>query len=103
MSEELVKPKKSVWDVIDSFLPSATAVYGRIREQKTGTNPFDNNRPEEDNFAVDDDTRGTGGTWNPLEPPVAKKNNTVLLVIGGIALIGLGIGTYFFIKKNKNV
>jgi len=92
----LEKPKKSVWDVIDSLLPSATAVYGRIREQKTGVNPFpsrpDTSGGEEDLIYPTGDL-----VSNPIGD--TKKSNKLWLVLGGVALVGLGVGTYFLIKK----
>jgi hypothetical protein len=95
----LEKPKKSVWDVIDSLLPSATAVYGRIREQKTGVNPFQS----PDSGDEQEDLRyPTGVPEGFSDEPDTKKGKTLWYVIGGVALIGLGVGTYFLIKKNKN-
>lgn len=95
------KPKKSVWDVIDSLLPSAAAVYGRIREQKTGTNPFGTSGVSQKPPSSEDDLRYPDA-YSPYNPET-KKKNTLLYVVGGVALIGLGIGTYYFIKKNKTV
>jgi len=96
----LEKQKKSVWDVIDSLLPSATAVYGRIREQKTGVNPFQS----PDSGDEQKDLRyPTGVPEGFSDEPDTKKGKTLWYVIGGVALIGLGVGTYFLIKKNKNV
>lgn len=99
------KPKKSIWDIIDTYLPSATAAYGKIREQKTGVNPFgfapdsgDDERQDLDTGLVDDFP--TGGRI-PQQPK--QKSKTLWYVLGGVALIGLGVGTYFLIKKNKNV
>lgn len=100
MPEELVQPKKSVWDFLDNLLPSATAVYGRIREQKTGVNPFGTSKTEDNKDDLNLDYPSgydpTGGFTND-----GKKKNTLWLVIGGVALIGLGVGTYFFIKNKK--
>ena len=96
-----LKPKKSLWDVIDSWLPTATTVYGKIREQKTGVNPL-----ESDSGFVDTNPTSDMPTINdmPIIPDndeKDKKGKTLLYVLGGVALIGLGIGTYFLIKKNK--
>ncbi len=102
MPDQLVQPKKSVWDVIDNLLPSAAAVYGQIRQKKTGVNPFDTSRPVQDNDELQPRI-GEDGFTNDYDYTPTKKNNTLLLVIGGVALIGLGVGTYFLIKKNKNV
>lgn len=100
----LEKQKKSVWDVIDSLLPSATAVYGRIREQNTGINPF------QSGYVYRGQRPDSGDVQFPLPTGVpegfsddTKKGKTLWYVIGGVALIGLGVGTYFLIKKNKNV
>ena len=96
----LEKQKKSVWDVIDSLLPSATAVYGRIREQKTGVNPFQS----PDSGDEQEDLRyPTGVPEGFSDKPDTKKGKTLWYLLGGVALIGLGVGTYFLIKKNKNV
>jgi hypothetical protein len=91
---ETTTQKKSVWDVLDKLLPSATSVYGQIREQKTGVNPF---QSSDSGFIDTKDEQ--------LDMPQIsfkeRKNNTLLYVLGGVALIGLGVGTYFLIKKNK--
>jgi hypothetical protein len=96
-TEQLVQPKKSVWDVIDNLLPSAAAVYGQIRQKKTGVNPFETTRPVPDKEELQPkiDTEGFANDFTP------SKVKTLPLLIGGIALIGLGVGTYFFIKKYK--
>ena len=94
------KPKKSIWDVIDSWLPTATTVYGKIREQKTSVNPLDSG-------FVDTTNNDTPITTIPIildkkhDEDDNKKGKTLLYVLGGIALIGLSVGTYFLIKKNK--
>jgi hypothetical protein len=99
----LEKPKKSVWDVLDSLLPSATAVYGRIREQQTGTNPFQTPSKPDSFDREEDDLRFPTGDLGGYPDKDPKKSNKLWLVLGGVALIGLGVGTYFIIKKNKNV
>lgn len=86
--------KKSVWDFLDSVLPSATSVYGKIREKETGINPFNKPKTEED--LLKQSSFGTGiGTG--FQTP--KKNNTIWYVLGGLVVVGAG--TYFFIKKYK--
>lgn len=106
MEEQLPqKPKKSIWEIIDTYLPSAAAAYGKIREQKTGVNPFgfapdsgddEDERQDLDTGLVDFPTGGR-------IPQSTQKSKTLWYVLGGVALIGLGVGTYFLIKKNKNV
>ena len=93
---ELVKPKKSVWDVIDNLLPSAAAIYGQIRQKQTGVDPFQTSSPVQDNEDLQPriDTDGFANNYTPT------KSNT-LLIISGVALIGLGVGAYFLIKKYK--
>ena len=98
MTDQLVQPKKSVWDVIDNLLPSAAAVYGQIRQKQTGVNPFQTSRPVPDNEELQPRIDGSGFTNDFDYTP--KKSN-LMLVLGGVALIGLGVGTYFFIKKYK--
>jgi len=93
---ETTTQKKSVWDVLDKLLPSATSVYGQIREQKTGVNPF---QSPDSGFI---DTKDEALDMPPISfETKERKNNTLLYVLGGVALIGLGVGTYFLIKKNK--
>lgn len=92
---ELVKPKKSVWDVIDNLLPSATAIYGQIRQKQTGVDPFETSRAVQDNEELQPRIDAYG-----FANDKPAKGNT-LLIIGGVALIGLGVGAYFLIKKYK--
>jgi hypothetical protein len=94
---ELVKPKKSVWDVIDNLLPSVASIYGQIRQKQTGVDPFETSRPVQDNEELQPRIDNDGFTNDYTLP---TKSNTALL-IGGVALIGLGVGTYFLIKKYK--
>lgn len=90
------KPKKSFWDVLDSLLPSATAVYGRIRESQTGSNPFDTS--EED---VRDGRLPARPTTFTDDTDTNTKKGKGTLVITAVVLVGLGVGTYFYIKKRK--
>lgn len=98
-TEQLVQPKKSIWDVIDNLLPSAAAVYGQIRQKTTGVNPFETSRPVPNNDELQPQIDSEGFTSD--FDFTAKKGSTLPLIIGGVALIGLGVGTYFFIKKYK--
>lgn len=100
MEEQLPeKPKKSIWDIIDTYLPSATAAYGKIRQQKTGVNPFDTiDTGLED---TNTDEKDVNYDVPPYLPKDTKNRKTLYYVLGGVALIGLGIGTYYFIQKNK--
>ena len=98
------KPKKSLWDIIDSWLPTATTVYGKIREGKTGVNPY-----EPDSGFVENNEDMSVPDENPMPympdnidiNDDGKKPKTLLYVLGGVGLIGLGVGTYFLIKKIK--
>lgn len=82
------KQRKSIWDFLDTFLPSATSVYTQIRTGRDGTDPFA--QPDED-----------GKLPNNLQPPPPppKKRGNIVLWIGGLAVVG--VGTYFLIKKYK--
>lgn len=85
--------KKSVWDILDSVLPSATSVYGKIREKETGVNPFNKPKTEEDLLKQSNSGTGIGTGFQ------TPKNNTIWYVLGGLVVIGAG--TYFFMKKYK--
>ena len=101
------KPKKSLWDIIDNWLPTATTVYGKIREGKTGVNPYESDSGFVDtNNDMPEDSLPENSILIPKsddddDDDDDKKSKTLLYVLGGVALIGLGIGTYFLIKKNK--
>lgn len=87
--------KKSIWDVLDSVLPSAASVYGKIREKETGVDPFSALRnPEEEAAAAD-----SLNAENPIIKIDSKKRNTIWYVLGGLTLVG--VGTYFILKKIK--
>jgi len=82
--------RKSFWDVLDSILPTATSIYGRIRQRETGVDPF----------AQEDDTSQISPYTNmQLTVTDTKKGNNTLILIGGLLLVSAG--AYFIIKKYK--
>jgi len=80
---------KSVWDYLDSVLPPVTNIYGKIRQQKTGVDPFAQ-KQEELPVELPEPTL-------LVEPP--KSSAKTFVIVGGILVVG--VATYFLIIKNK--
>ena len=81
--------KKSVWDILDSILPTVVNVYGKIRVKETGVDPFSKTDSKENQYK-------TGLLYSPKT--TVTKSNTIWYILGGLALAG---GVYFVIKKQK--
>jgi LPXTG-motif cell wall-anchored protein len=82
--------KKSVWDILDSVLPSVVNAYSKIRVKETGVDPFSKTTSKDTQYK-------TGLLYSP-EIPTVTKSNTIWYVLGGLVLAG---GVYFVIKKQK--
>jgi hypothetical protein len=80
--------KKSVWDFIDKYLPPAASIYGKIRQQTTGSDPF---AQKQEDLPIEEIK-----TESPPSPQT-KASNKTLLIVGGV--IVLGIATYFLTQK----
>ena len=80
--------KKSVWDILDSVLPTVVNVYGKIRVKETGVDPFLKTNSK--------DNQNQMGLYAPETP--TKSSNTIWYILGGLVLAG---GVYFVIKKQK--
>jgi LPXTG-motif cell wall-anchored protein len=83
----IMPEKKSVWDILDSVLPTVVNVYGKIRVQGTGVDPFQKTNSK--------DTQNQMGLSFTEKP---TKSNTIWYVLGGLVLAG---GVFFVIKKQK--
>jgi hypothetical protein len=83
-----MEEKKSVWDFIDKYLPPAASIYGKIRQQTTGNDPF---AQKQEDLPIEEIK-----TESP-PPPQTKASNKTLLIVGGV--IVLGIATYFLTQK----
>lgn len=79
--------KKTVWDFLDQYLPPAVGIYGKLRQETTGIDPFAQKQEE---LPIED---------VKVQPKEEEKSNKTLLIVGGV--IVLGIATYFLTRKLK--
>lgn len=82
-----MEEKKTIWDVIDQYLPPVVGIYGKLRQQTAGIDPFAQKQEE---LPVEQ---------LKVQPPQPEKSNKTLLIVGGV--IVLGIATYFLTQKFK--
>jgi LPXTG-motif cell wall-anchored protein len=82
--------KKNIWQILDRVLPPVTNIYGQIRQQKTGVDPF---AKEEEKLQVDEIKPA------PIVSIPDQRKNNVILIVGGIFVVG--IAGYFLIRKFK--
>ena len=82
--------KKNIWQILDRVLPPVTNIYGQIRQQQTGVDPF---AKEEEKLKVDDIKPA------PIVSMPDQRKNNVILIVGGIFVVG--IAGYFLIRKFK--
>jgi len=89
-------------------------------EDKFNEEDYSNFKDDEGNVDIDKVVStglgilGVFSTWNknrkenqsqdttfypPPPPPPPKKNNTALYAVGGLAVVGIGIGIYFAVRK----
>ena len=81
-----MEEKKSVWDFIDKYLPPAASIYGKIRQQTTGTDPF---AQKQEDLPIEEESP---------PPPQTKASNKTLLIVGGVGIV-IAIATYLLIQN----
>jgi hypothetical protein len=82
-----MEEKKSVWDFIDKYLPPAASIYGKIRQQTTGTDPF---AQKQEDLPIEE--------IKTELPPPSKASNKTLLIVGGVGIV-IAIATYLLIQN----